>query len=134
MGAAEGEMVRQHYWLNGHEFEQTLKDSGRQRSLACSILQPTGLQKVKHDIVTEQPQSIKELRGLGRGQLSQTSLGKKGIRCQGHIVHFLLVASMTYFISHCHLFLPEKKKEEGPRVCIENGGHWGRARSLKQEE
>ena len=35
-GATEDEMVGQHHWLNGHEFEQTLRDSGGQRSLACS--------------------------------------------------------------------------------------------------
>ena len=34
-GAAEDEMVRQHYWLSGQEFEQTLGDSRGQRSLAC---------------------------------------------------------------------------------------------------
>ena len=28
-------MVRQHHLLNGHEFEQTLGDSGGQRSLVC---------------------------------------------------------------------------------------------------
>ena len=28
-------MVRKHHWLNEHEFEQTLGDSGGQRSLAC---------------------------------------------------------------------------------------------------
>ena len=28
-------MVREHHRLNGHEFEQTLGDSGGQRSLAC---------------------------------------------------------------------------------------------------
>ena len=33
--AAEDEMVRYHHWLNRHEFEQTLGDSGGQRSLAC---------------------------------------------------------------------------------------------------
>ena len=27
--------VRQHHWLNGQEFEQTLEDSGRQGSLEC---------------------------------------------------------------------------------------------------
>ena len=32
---AEDEMVRQHQRLSGHEFEQTLGDSGGQRSLAC---------------------------------------------------------------------------------------------------
>ena len=34
-GIAEDEMVRQHHWLNGHEFGQTLGDSGGQRSLVC---------------------------------------------------------------------------------------------------
>ena len=37
-------MVRQHYWLNGHEFEQTLGDSGGWRSLAfCSPWGQKGL-------------------------------------------------------------------------------------------
>ena len=34
-GETEDEMVRYHHWLNGHEFEQTLGDSGEQRSLVC---------------------------------------------------------------------------------------------------
>ena len=34
-GVAEDEMVRQDYRFSGHEFEQTLGDSGGQRSLAC---------------------------------------------------------------------------------------------------
>ena len=34
-GAAEDEMVGWHHQLNGHEPEQTLGDSGGQRSLAC---------------------------------------------------------------------------------------------------
>ena len=32
---AEDVMVRQHHWVNGHEFEQTLGDSEGQESLAC---------------------------------------------------------------------------------------------------
>ena len=34
-GAAEDEMVRSHHRLNGHESEETLGDSGGQRSLVC---------------------------------------------------------------------------------------------------
>ena len=34
----ENEMIRQHHWLNGHEFEQTLGDSEGQGSLACCSL------------------------------------------------------------------------------------------------
>ena len=32
---AEDEMFRKHHWLNGYEFEQTLGDSGGQRSMLC---------------------------------------------------------------------------------------------------
>ena len=32
---AEDEIVRNHHQLNGHEFEQTLGDSGGQRNLVC---------------------------------------------------------------------------------------------------
>ena len=39
---AEGEMVRWHQWLNGHESEQTLRDSEGQGSLVCCT-QATGL-------------------------------------------------------------------------------------------
>ena len=31
----EDEMVEWHHWLNGHEFEHTLRDSEGQESLAC---------------------------------------------------------------------------------------------------
>ena len=34
-GAAENEMIGWYHRLNGHEFEQTLGDSGGQESLAC---------------------------------------------------------------------------------------------------
>ena len=34
-GAAEDEMVRKHHRLNGHESEQTPRDSEGQRSLVC---------------------------------------------------------------------------------------------------
>ena len=34
-GMTEDEIVRWHYWLSGHEFEQVLGDGEGQRSLAC---------------------------------------------------------------------------------------------------
>ena len=34
-GATEDEMVEWHHWFNGHEFEQTLRESEGQGSLAC---------------------------------------------------------------------------------------------------
>ena len=34
-GMTEDEIVRWHHWLNGHEFEQTLRDSEGQKSLTC---------------------------------------------------------------------------------------------------
>ena len=34
-GMTEGKMVKWHHWLSRHEFEQTLRDSEGQGSLAC---------------------------------------------------------------------------------------------------
>ena len=50
-GAAEDEMVREHHWLNGHEFKQTLGDSEGQRRLACCS--PWGSQRGRPNLVTE---------------------------------------------------------------------------------
>ena len=49
---AEDEMVRQHHWLNGHEFvpSQGVKDNG----LACCS---PGARRVVYDLVTEEQQS-----------------------------------------------------------------------------
>ena len=52
---AEDEMVRQHHQLNSLKFEQTLGDSGEQRSLACCS--PWGCQ-VGHNLATKQQQHI----------------------------------------------------------------------------
>ena len=49
-GMAEDVVIRQHHQLNGHEFEQTLGDSGGQRSLGASV---HGV-SVRHDLATEQ--------------------------------------------------------------------------------
>ena len=46
-GVTENEMVRQNHWLNGHELEQTPRDSGGQGNLAC------GLQRIGHSLVTK---------------------------------------------------------------------------------
>ena len=43
---------RLQHWLNGHEFKQTPGDNGGQRSLVCCS--PWSLQRVAHDLVTEQ--------------------------------------------------------------------------------
>ena len=34
-GATEDGMIREHHWINSHEFEQTPGDSGGQGSLVC---------------------------------------------------------------------------------------------------
>ena len=57
-GAIEDEMVGWCYWLNGHEFEQTQRDSEVQGSLVCYSPQNC---EVRHDLVTEQ-QQLKLLR------------------------------------------------------------------------
>ena len=48
----EDQMVGWHHRFNGHEFEQTLEDSEGQGK--SGMLQSMGLQRVEHDIVTEQ--------------------------------------------------------------------------------
>ena len=47
----EEEVVGWHYQFNGHEFEQTLGDTEGQGKPA--VLQSMGLQRVRHDRVTE---------------------------------------------------------------------------------
>ena len=49
-------MVRLHHQLNGHEFEQTLGDSGGQGSLVC--YSPWGSQRVEHDLAIEEQQAV----------------------------------------------------------------------------
>ena len=50
-GAGEDAMIREHHWLNGREFEQTLEDSeGKGKA---GMLQFMGSQGVGHEWVTE---------------------------------------------------------------------------------
>ena len=50
-GVAEGEMVKEHPWLDGHEFDQTLGANGEQKSLAgCSRWDL----RVRQDLASEQ--------------------------------------------------------------------------------
>ena len=44
-----------HYWLNGHEFEQTQGDSEGHGSLAC---RSSWVHRVRHDLGTEQQQNL----------------------------------------------------------------------------
>ena len=48
-GATDDEMVGQHHWLNGHEFQQTHGDSEGHGSLVLM-----GSQRVRHDLTTKQ--------------------------------------------------------------------------------
>ena len=61
-------------WLNEHEFEQTLGDSGGQGGLACCS--PWGL-RVEHDLATEQQQTTavrdKLWKGFGAAAVSSVS-------------------------------------------------------------
>ena len=56
-------MVRSHHQHNGHEFEQTLGDSGGQRSRAC--YSPWG-HRVRHYLATEQQQEFTNLLRITR--------------------------------------------------------------------
>ena len=45
-------MVREHHQLRGHESEQTLEDN--ERTGKPGVLESMGLQRVGHDLATEQ--------------------------------------------------------------------------------
>ena len=62
----EDEMVGWHHRLNGHEFEQTLRESEGQ-------VQSMGSLRVGHDLMTEQ-QQIKRLLFLYRRDTGSPSL------------------------------------------------------------
>ena len=62
----EDEMVGWHRRLNGHEFEQTLRDGERQASLVCCSPRDC---RVRHDSATEQQgkEGLDLDKGLGVG-------------------------------------------------------------------
>ena len=68
----EDEMAGWHHQLNAHEFEQTLGDSEGQRRLACCV-QSTGLQRVRHDLATEQQQIRSTMKAQFHQEDTQTS-------------------------------------------------------------
>ena len=49
-GTTEDEMVGWHHWLNGHEFQPTVRDGGRREP---GVLQSMGSQRARHDLATE---------------------------------------------------------------------------------
>ena len=55
-GMAENKMVGWHQWVSGHESEQTPGDSEGQKE--PGVLQFTGSQRVRHELVTEQQQTL----------------------------------------------------------------------------
>ena len=50
-GETEDEMTKWHYWLSGHEFEQSVRDTEGQRSLGCYSSRG---HRVRHNLGTEQ--------------------------------------------------------------------------------
>ena len=52
--AVEDEVFRQHHWLSGHEFEQTLEDNKGHGSLEC--YSPWGCKRGRHNIENEPQQ------------------------------------------------------------------------------
>ena len=59
---AEDETIGSHHWLNRHEFKQTPRNSKRQEKPA--ELQFRELQRVRHNLATEQQQNTKDVKGL----------------------------------------------------------------------
>ena len=74
--AAEDEMVGWHHQFNGHELGQTPGDSESQGSLACSS--PWGLQRVGHNLATEQQQLFCGKIGKWAFQSAGSVLGWRG--------------------------------------------------------
>ena len=68
-GLTEDEMVGWHHQLSGHEFEQTLRDSGQGNPVCCSRW---GL---KESDTTERPNN----NSLVRGHFIQVTLANKAI-------------------------------------------------------
>ena len=62
----EDEMVGWHYWLSGHEFEQTLGNSEGQGSWCAAV---HGIKRVQHNLATEQ----KQTPNLGQENQSSSS-------------------------------------------------------------
>ena len=87
-GMTEDEMVGWHHWHNGYEFEQTPGDSEGWESPACYI-QSMGLQRVRHDLATEQQQFVKEQQLIGRNSKTKvvwrTKLFCKKVDCNSEI-------------------------------------------------
>ena len=52
-------MVSYHHQLNGHEIEQTLGDSGGQKSMHSM-----GLQRIRHNLATQQQKRTQEFGGV----------------------------------------------------------------------
>ena len=64
--------IQQMVGVSGHEFEQILGDSEGQGSLACCS--PWGLQRVGHNLATEQQQQSK--RHMKRGSIPALPRGQ----------------------------------------------------------
>ena len=52
-GTTENKVVGWHHWFNGHEFQQTPGDSEGQGGLV--------LQRIGHDLATQQQQTIQQV-------------------------------------------------------------------------
>ena len=96
-GATEDEMVGWHHWLNGHEFEQTPTDSKGQGGLG--MLQFMGLQRVGHNLATEQQQqqqkTRRKLRGIHTGRWSPLAQPSLAFKLQVYLGHFLLQTNFS---------------------------------------
>ena len=91
-GMTKDEMVWWHYWLNGHEFEQTLGDGWRKRK--PGVLQSMGSQKVRRYLATEQQHWSWYLLNTG-GQKKAKKQNKWEVVIL--IIHFTIFTSPDYY-------------------------------------
>ena len=114
-------MVGWHHWLNGHQFEQALRDGEGQGSLAhCSPWSRGG----GHDWATEQQHTQNSL--LGRLLISTSLCSSSFFKSYSLIWNFFFIALswlIFCFISEClvgclHLSILDKWPFVGDILCV----------------
>ena len=111
-GPTEDEMVGWHHWHNGHEFEQTPRDSEGQGSLACCS--PRGC---KESDTTERPNN-KGTHTTAAFNPVDSRAG--GVEAGGQTSQEVTTAKLWHLNSEAHL--PTKKKKITLGLCDDLSG------------
>ena len=111
-GEAEDEMVGWHHWLNGHEFEQTLGESGGLGSLICC----SSWGQKELDMTSVQFRCSVMSDSLGPHESQHTrppcpspTPGVYSNSCPLSWWHYLTISSSAFLLSFCLQFLPASR-------------------------